>query len=70
MAASYVSRIYRPFIPFLQGVHQTLESWRDWRGADGWKLTDREIEHAKLEKEGLDGPPARRGAVHIGKGAR
>ena len=33
-----------------------MESWRDWRGADDWKLTDREIEHAKLEKEGLDGP--------------
>jgi len=40
----------------LRGVHQTLDSWRDWRGADGWKLTDQEIEHAKLEKEGLDGP--------------
>jgi len=32
-----------------------LESWRDWRGADSWKLIDRGIEHPKLEKEGLDG---------------
>jgi len=51
----YVSRTYHPFIPFLRGVHQTLESWRDWRRADSWKLIDRGIEHPKLEKEGLDG---------------
>ena len=63
-----VSRTYRPFIPFFRGVHQTLESWRDWQGIDGWKLTDQEIKYAKLEKEGLDGPPAESGAVHIGKG--
>ena len=64
----YVSRTYCPFIPFLRGVHQTLDSWRDWRGADGWKLTDREIEHAKLAKEDLDGPPEKDGAFRLGEG--
>ena len=64
----YVSRTYRPFIPFLRGVHQTLESWRDWRGADGWKLTDREIEHYKLAKEELDGPPEQDGVSRLGEG--
>jgi hypothetical protein len=31
-------------VPYLRGLHLTLESWRDWRNKDGWKLPAREIE--------------------------
>jgi len=51
----YVSRTYRPFVPLLRGVHQTLESWREWRGADGWKMAAKDIAFA-MEKEELEGP--------------
>ena len=39
----YVSRTYRPFIPYLRGVHQTIDSWRGYRDIDGWKLQTSEI---------------------------
>lgn len=40
----YVSRTYKPFVPYLRGLHLTLESWRDFRDKDGWKLVDKEIQ--------------------------
>jgi len=39
----YVSRTYKAMIPYLRGLYLTLESWRDWRNEDGWKLPLREI---------------------------
>jgi hypothetical protein len=33
----YVSRTYRPMIPFLFGIHHTLDSWRPNRREDGWR---------------------------------
>jgi hypothetical protein len=33
----YVSRTYRPMIPFLLGIHHTLDSWRPNRREDGWR---------------------------------
>jgi hypothetical protein len=33
----YVSRTYRPMIPFLLGIHHTLNSWRPNRGKNGWR---------------------------------
>ena len=31
-------------IPYLKGLHQTLDSWRDWVDMEsGWKLQHREI---------------------------
>jgi hypothetical protein len=33
----YVSRTYRPMIPFLLGIHHTLDSWRSNRREDGWR---------------------------------
>ena len=63
----YVWRTYRPFILFLRGLHQTLESWREWGGKDEWKQTDRKIKHAKRVKEDLDGPLAKEGDSQFGK---
>jgi hypothetical protein len=42
----YVSRTYKPFIPYLRGIHKTIDSWRPFRDQDGWKLTMTEIEAA------------------------
>jgi hypothetical protein len=42
----YVSRTYKPFIPYLRGIHKTIDSWRPFRDTDGWKLTLTEIEAA------------------------
>jgi hypothetical protein len=33
----YVSRTYRPMIPFLLEIHHTLDSWRPSRREDGWR---------------------------------
>jgi hypothetical protein len=42
----YVSRTYKPFVPYLRGIHKTIDSWRPHRNEDGWKLTQSEIEAA------------------------
>lgn len=34
----YVTRTYPAFVPYLKGIHLTLDSWRGGRDADGWKL--------------------------------
>ena len=35
----YLSRTYPATTPFLKGIHLTLDSWRDGRDSDGWKLS-------------------------------
>jgi hypothetical protein len=32
----YVARTYASLVPYLKGIHLTLESWRPNRDADGW----------------------------------
>ena len=34
----YVSRTYRPFKPYLRGLHKTIDSWRPHRDNEGWRL--------------------------------
>jgi hypothetical protein len=34
----YVTRTYPAMVPYLKGIHLTLDGWRDGRDADGWKL--------------------------------
>lgn len=29
-------------VPFLKGIHQTIDSWRPNRHEDGWKMSDKE----------------------------
>jgi hypothetical protein len=40
----YVSRTYSEMVPYLKGIHLTLDSWRPGRAASGWKqdVTDQE----------------------------
>jgi hypothetical protein len=49
----YVSRTYPAMVPYLKGIHLTLDSWRPWRSSDGWKMTQSEITMA-LNDESLD----------------
>jgi hypothetical protein len=34
---------YPSMVPYLKGIHQTLDSWRPHRDKDGWKLSMKEI---------------------------
>jgi len=34
----YLSRTYTSIVPYLKGVHLTLDSWRSGRDHDGWKM--------------------------------
>ena len=38
----HLGRTYSWIMPYLKGIHNSLESWRDQRDEDGWKYTDRE----------------------------
>jgi hypothetical protein len=51
----YFSRTYPSFIPYLKGIHLTLDSWRPWRREDGWKLSMGEIRAMMEEKLGEPG---------------
>lgn len=33
----YVTRTYPSMVPYLKGIHLTLDSWREGRDEDGWK---------------------------------
>jgi len=35
----YLSRTYPALVPYLKGIHLTLDSWRPLRDQDGWKTT-------------------------------
>jgi hypothetical protein len=47
----YVSRTYPSMVPYLRGIHLTLDSWRPWRKEDGWKMTQSEIALAMRDEE-------------------
>jgi hypothetical protein len=55
----YVSRTYTTLIPYLKGIHLTLDSWCPNRDDDGWKITNTLEE--KFTKAGMSGmiPPDR-----------
>jgi hypothetical protein len=46
----YVSRTYKAFVPYLRGIHKTIDSWRGYRHDDGWKMTEAEI-RASIEAD-------------------
>ena len=50
----YVSLTYKALVPYLKGIHLTLESWRPDRDEEGWKLPAKERE--QLESD-FDSPP-------------
>ena len=35
----YVSHTYGALVPYLKGIHLTLESWRSNRDSEGWGVT-------------------------------
>jgi hypothetical protein len=36
----YVARTYPTMVPYLKGIHLTLDAWRVNRGDDGWPVGD------------------------------
>jgi len=34
----YVANTFKAMVPYLKGIHLTLDSWRDHRDMDGWRL--------------------------------
>jgi len=47
----YMGRTYPAMVPYLKGIHLTLDSWRPWRRDNGWKMTLAEIHTALEEKD-------------------
>ena len=45
----YISRTYPALVPYLKGIHLTLDSWRPWRKNDGWKMTTKEMRAYQIE---------------------
>jgi hypothetical protein len=45
----YVTRTYPVMVPFLKGIHQTLEMWRPNRDEDGWKIIRPAAQKVALE---------------------
>jgi hypothetical protein len=37
-------------VPYLKGIHQTLDGWRPNRDTDGWKLSSKEIVRKRKQK--------------------
>ena len=48
----YVTRTYPTMVPYLKGIHQTLDSWRVGRSDDGWKYKQtRDLEVDRLQNK-------------------
>jgi len=64
----YLSRTYTDMVPYLKGIHLTLDSWRAGRDYAGWKLTGRALVAAvaegKVTMEQPDEAPKMVGAVN------
>ena len=42
----YVTRTYPAMVPYLKGIHLTLDGWRKGRDLEGWKVSDRAAREA------------------------
>jgi hypothetical protein len=72
----YVARTYTTMVPYLKGIHLTLDSWRDKRAADGWPVDndgwrisntiDNKLEDADARQGGEDPPNFVRKAGRLG----
>jgi len=47
----YLSRTYTSIVQYLKGIHLTLDSWRDGRDRDGWKMKSNARRNANMEQE-------------------
>jgi hypothetical protein len=43
----YVAQAFPSLVPYLKGIHLTLDSWRSGRNEDGWKRTRADMEHLR-----------------------
>lgn len=59
----YVTRTYPALVPFLKGIHLTLDSWRGNRDAEGWKLMGELAAHHGTTVLAYDKHPAKVRAV-------
>ena len=52
----YMSRTYPTMVPYLKGIHQTLDSWHPYGREVGWKLRYQDIErlHKNLETTAVE----------------
>ena len=48
----YFCRTYTSFVPYLKGLHLTMDSWRPGRDHDGWK-EKKKLDRSELTKEEL-----------------
>eukprot|EP00980_Cylindrotheca_fusiformis_P026387 scaffold16048_cov85-Cylindrotheca_fusiformis.AAC.1 len=48
----YVTRTYPSMVPYLKGIHLTLDGWRRFRDEDGWKLPSKRIAQLKSQSVG------------------
>ncbi len=52
---TYVSQTYPAMVPYLKGIHLTVDSWRPNRDEDGWKINiDRKINDVLRESDRSD----------------
>jgi hypothetical protein len=51
----YGSRTYQVMMPYLKGIHLSLDRWRENRDEDGWRIAN--VYEKKLEVEGRQKPP-------------
>ena len=45
----YIGRTYPALVPYLKGIHLTLDSWRAWRREDGWQMMTKEMRAYQIE---------------------
>ena len=57
----YVSRTYPMMVPYLKGLHHTLDAWHGNRDEDGWRYSKRELkaiwDDLELDEDGQDEEP-------------
>ncbi len=54
----YLTRTYPALVPFLKGIHLTVDSWRGNRDSDGWRLSGELAAHVGIsEPLPYDGHP-------------
>ena len=59
----YVARTYDFMVPYLKGIHATMESWRPDRDGEGWKVKNPAWDH-DIEDRGRASKPAGAGLVY------
>ena len=53
----YVSLTFDVMVPYLKGIHLTMESWRDDRDEEGWRLPVKDRRKREERREGPLLPP-------------